>query len=156
MEIAISSTLEKYLHEHIPLSSTMGIKVKEASSKKIVLSAPLFANINHKKTAFGGSLSAVATLACWSLLYVNLSNLSDNPYEIVITESHIKYLKAIQEDFEVDCQFPSDISWNRFIKTLLGKSKSRIELTATIKSSGQLAVSFRGTFAAIKRQHQLP
>ncbi|MFB3040360.1 MAG: YiiD C-terminal domain-containing protein, partial [Candidatus Poribacteria bacterium] len=66
------SALEEYLHEHIPLSKAIGVKVVEADSAGVTLSAPLAPNINHRETVFGGSASAVAILAAWTLLYVRL------------------------------------------------------------------------------------
>lgn len=65
-----TKSLEKYLHEHIPLSKAMQVSVIEAGQNKVILSAPLAPNINHVGTAFGGSESTVAILAAWSLPHV--------------------------------------------------------------------------------------
>lgn len=55
--------LEQYLHDHIPLSKAMQVSVLEASQERVILMAPLAPNINHTESVFGGSASAVATLA---------------------------------------------------------------------------------------------
>jgi thioesterase domain-containing protein len=60
MELA---ELERYLHQHIPLSEAMQVSVVEVHPEHVVLSAPLAPNINHRETVFGGSASAVAILA---------------------------------------------------------------------------------------------
>ena len=65
-------SLERYLHEQIPLSSAMQVSVESATSESVVLAAPLAPNTNHKLTAFGGSVSALGILAAWSLLHVRL------------------------------------------------------------------------------------
>ena len=65
--------LQTYLHQHIPLSQAMDVTVVEASPHQVVLSAPLAPNINHRDTVFGGSASAVAILAAWSMLHLRLS-----------------------------------------------------------------------------------
>ena len=51
----------------------MEVTVVEASPHQVVLSAPLAPNINHRDTVFGGSASAVAILAAWSMLHLRLS-----------------------------------------------------------------------------------
>lgn len=142
--------LENYLHEHIPLSKAMGIEVIEAVPEKVILGAPLADNINHKKTVFGGSLHAVATLACWSLLYINLKKMDSAQYQIVIADSQVSYQIPISSDFQVECKMPDQETWQRFAKILLAKGKARIKLSASISHHGQLAVDYHATFAAIQ------
>jgi thioesterase domain-containing protein len=57
--------LERYLHEHIPLSHAMRVGVVTVDAGTVVLRAPLEPNINHRETVFGGSASALAILAAW-------------------------------------------------------------------------------------------
>ena len=64
------SELQTYLHQHIPLSQAMQVTVVEASLQQVVLTVPLAPNINHRETVFGGSASAVANLAAWSMLHL--------------------------------------------------------------------------------------
>ncbi|MBS4168961.1 YiiD C-terminal domain-containing protein [Parachlamydia sp. AcF125] len=139
--------VEAYLHENIPLSLAMGIKVEEATMQKVVLFAPLANNINHQKTIFGGSLHAVATLACWSLLYLHLLN---ERVEIVITKSTVSYHAPVNEDFRVECEFPAQEEWEKFTKTLKMRGKARIELAAKISQHKKLCVGYSATFAAIR------
>ena len=143
--------LQKYLHRHIPISKAMGIKVVHASEEKVILEASFQENINHKQTVFGGSLHAVATLACWSLLYLNLKP-CDEEFQIVITHSDVEFKAPVADDFQVVCLKPDPAMWNRFIHMLERKNKSRINLTATIEYSNRLAVKYHATFAALKSQ----
>jgi len=64
--------LEQYLYEHIPLSLllAMQICVVDVRDDSITLRALLAPNVNHSNTIFGGSASAVAILAAWSLGHV--------------------------------------------------------------------------------------
>src|SRR5688572_7104112 len=64
--------LGAYLYEHIPISKHFGVEVEQASAELVRLVAPLDLNLNHRKTGFGGSISAVAILASWSLLWCRL------------------------------------------------------------------------------------
>lgn len=146
----LEAVLEDYLLEHIPISSAMGVRVDLASSTQIVLKAPFSNNINHKKTVFGGSLHAVATLACWSLLHVNLADLSEGNVQIVIASSEVGYLAPVAFDFKAECHMPDSLNWERFIKTLQKKGKARLKLYAKIFQEGQLCVDYSGIFVAIK------
>ena len=135
--------LLKYLYEQIPLSEAMGITIDEASPDRVVMKAPFLPNINHKQTVFGGSLHAVATLACWSLLYLNMK------CQIVITKSEVAFQAPVKGDFTAICQKPDAATWSRFMKTLQ-RGRARIALVAQIIDGGRLAVDFRGEFAAIQ------
>ncbi len=144
--------LEKYLLEHIPITAAMGIKVELASTQKIILCAPLSNNINHKNTVFGGSLHAVATLACWSLLHVNLESFCDDNFQIVIASSHVNYLAPVEIDFKVECNMAEPMEWDRFMKILLKKGKARINLKSKIFNGDQLCVDYTGVFVALKHE----
>ena len=65
-------SLAQYLHQQIPLSRAMQVDALEVSEDSVRLSAPLVPNVNHRATVFGGSASALAILAAWSLLHVRL------------------------------------------------------------------------------------
>lgn len=141
--------LEEYLYFNIPLSKALGITIKEASSQRVIIQAPAHPNINHKKTIFGGSLHAVATLSCWCLAFINLKNL-DVSVEIVIQNSQIDYLCPVTTDFYAECLFPPEENWQRFECALLKKGKAKIRLNAKIYQQERLAVDYYGMFAAIK------
>lgn len=79
----IESKLKRYLYTNIPLSEAMKVSVETATTDSVVLSAPLEPNINHKSTVFGGSASAVAILAAWSLVHLRLER-EGHHSEIVI------------------------------------------------------------------------
>lgn len=66
------ATVEHYLHEHIPITRAMGLKVTAYDGDSVRLWAPLEPNLNHRNTAFGGSLSTLGILAGWSLLHVKM------------------------------------------------------------------------------------
>jgi thioesterase domain-containing protein len=145
----LATNLEEYLLEHIPISSAMGVSVDLASSNRIALRASFANNINHKKTVFGGSLHAVATLACWSLLHVNLVNLLERNVQIVIANSEVEYLVPVAADFQAECCMPDALDWERFVKMLQKKGKARLKLSAKIFQEEQLCVDYAGVFVAI-------
>ena len=60
--------IQEVLHSKIPITRAMGVRVAEYDGRRLVLSAPLDANVNHLGTAFGGSLNALAVLSGYGLL----------------------------------------------------------------------------------------
>ncbi len=142
--------VENYLHQHIPLSKDMEVKVKQVDENGVTLIAPLKPNINHRSTAFGGSVSALAILSGWTLVHVNLQALSLS-CRIVIQRNSIEYLQPIDGDFMAVGRFPSLEIWDKFIKMLQRKSKSRIELDVDVLADRGKVGSFRGVYVVLKR-----
>lgn len=140
-----TDTLKKFLYNSMPLCSAMGLDVVMAELNHVILSAPLQPNINHKKTAFGGSLHALATLACFSLVHVNVKG------EIVIAGSEVEYLAPVTADFQAECKMPDHQEWERFLKIFQKKGRARIQLAAEIWQDKQLCVKFKGTFVAFSK-----
>jgi len=144
----MKNQLQEYLYAHIPISQAIGIKVEQADTENVLLSAPFSNNINHKKTVFGGSLHAVLTLACWSLLYVKLKSVQIDA-QIVITKSDVDYLAPVDSDFKAECFAPGDAEWKRFLKILQAKGKARIKLSAKVYNNSNLSCDYHAVFAAI-------
>src|SRR5580693_3454554 len=90
--------IENYLYAHIPLSKAMALRVDSATPEKVQLSAPLAPNINHRETAFGGSVSALAILAAWTLLYLRL-DAAQQKTRLVIRSNTMRYDAAATGDF---------------------------------------------------------
>ena len=141
--------VEHYLHEHIPLSKAMAVSVDSIDESRVILSAPLVPNINHRSTAFGGSISAVAILSAWTFVHVWLMTLSI-PCRIVIQRNSIEYIKPIESDFQSHCIAPPQQKWERFIKTVSKRGKGRLVLEAEVYSGGLLAGKFQGEYVAVK------
>ena len=137
--------LQAYLHEHIPLSRAMGVQVVASSVDAVTLGAPLAPNINHRDTVFGGSASAVATLAAWSLLHVRVTA-QGLPSRLVIQRNSMEYLRPIAGDFTATATLDGD--WAAFTRMLARKGVARIAVRSQVDYSGEMAGLFRGEFVA--------
>lgn len=143
--------LERYLHEHIPLSRHLGVSVAEAGAARVHLRAPLAPNLNHRQTAFGGSLSALAILAAWTWLHLVLSERGFTG-RIVIMTSSMKYLAPAEGAFEAICPAPTPERWARFIRTLEQRGRARVELDVEVAVGDVPVASFRGQYVALDGQ----
>ena len=65
---------ERFLHEQIPLTQSMGVTLESYDGTQLVVTAPLEPNHNHLGTAFGGSLSALTTLTGYAMLWLELGD----------------------------------------------------------------------------------
>jgi thioesterase domain-containing protein len=137
--------IQAYLLEQIPLSRAMGIEITEAGHTQVTLSLPLEPNINHRDTAFGGSICAAGTLACWTLVHLRLSEL-DRPTRLVIHKNRMVYRKPIGGRFEATCTFTDDIAWEQVLDMLERWGKAKLQLTASITCEGETAAEFHGSF----------
>jgi len=137
--------LQEVFNAEIPLTRSIGLKVEHCTNQSLTLSAPLENNINHKCTAFGGSIYSVSVLSGWGLIYLLLKqhNLSGH---IVIQESHTKFIKPVDTDITSKCSFESSQQCNKFIKMYDRKGVARINLQAKITCHGETAVIFSGTY----------
>lgn len=144
-----AAELEQYLHRHIPISGAMGIAVVAASPDLVELKAALAPNVNHRSTAFGGSVASLAVLAGWSLLRIGLDEFTPTP-QIVIQRSTIEYMAPIRADFSALCRRPSDEAWQRFLSAFMRRGRGRLRLLSDVRCEGEPAGHLTGEFVAMK------
>lgn len=147
---AALDALEATLHREIPLTRAMGVSVARFDVEGLVLRAPLAPNLNHKHTAFGGSLATLATLAGWGLVQLLLRE--HGPVTVVIQESTVSYRLPVTADFEARCALPPADALDHFRRMLERRGVARIGLEVTIRSDDELAVHFHGQFVAFDRR----
>ena len=139
--------LERYLHRQIPLSAAMMVQVQSATAESVVLSAPLQPNINHKSTVFGGSASAVAILAAWSLIHLRL--LEEGLHgEVVIQSNQMAYDRPITGTFIAASSLAQNSDWGMFLKTLTRRRRARIEVDSVLTYQDAAAGRLKGQFVA--------
>jgi len=123
----------------------IGIQVTECSPQRIELTAPLEPNINHKCTAFGGSLYSVAVLCGWSYVYQQMK-LNQLTGHIVIQSSEVNYLQPVDGDIRAICEAENSPELKRFSKIYRRKGRARIHLQVKILFNNRVAVDFNGQY----------
>ena len=141
--------LEAFLHEKIPLTKAMGLHVAESNAKRLVLEAPLDKNINHLGTAFGGSLHALPTLACYAGLWTLLREAGIDGH-VVVKRSQAFYRAPVAGTLRAICLRPPAALVKEFIEDLQRHKKARMEMTSIVEGTdGKPAVEFSGSFVAV-------
>jgi thioesterase domain-containing protein len=147
-QIMDSRELQRYLHEHIPLSKAMAVYVQTASAECVTLSAPLAPNINHRETVFGGSASALAILSAWSLLHLRLKQ-EQLDGRIVIQKSTMNFERPIVAHFTATAALSEASAWPKFVNMLGRKGRARISVVATLHCREEKVGEFAGDFVAL-------
>ena len=142
-----SQDIERYLHNHIPLSQAMGVQVLSATPDAVRLSAPLTPNLNHRATVFGGSASALAILAAWTLLHIRLEAEGINA-RLVIQSNTMRYQKAMAATFYAVALAPETAVWKKFTHMLKRKRRARIETGSVLECEGVQTGELEGEFVA--------
>lgn len=140
--------LQQYLHDRIPLSRAMAVEVRAADADAVTVYAPLAPNINHRDTVFGGSASAVAILAAWSVLRVRLAA-AGVASRIVIRRNTMSYERPITAGFTATATAPDDDAWRKLVATLQRGRPARARVRAVLECDGEPVGELDGEFALL-------
>jgi len=143
--------LQAYLHTHIPLSAAMQVTVKSVGETEVVLEAPLAPNINHRETLFGGSASAVAILAAWSLLHCR-TRAEGIDSRLVIQRNSMEYLAPVAGNFTARAFLSSEDDWKGFMKLFRRRGRARISVSSELLYVGEVAGRLEGDFVALGKE----
>ncbi len=143
--------IQNYLYKHIPVTKALGVEAMTFSREEVKFKAPLAANINHRSTAFGGSISSLLITTGWSYLRLLFDEVDPIP-RIVIGKSSTDYLKPVTADFTAELIIPKKETLERFMEMYDRFGKARITLRAKIKEDGVVQAEFEGEFVVFERE----
>jgi thioesterase domain-containing protein len=137
-----------YLHEHIPVTRSLGAAAVRWDGASLALAAPLAPNLNHRGTAFGGSMSALAILAGWGVVHLALRERGMEA-RLVIQRSAMEFTAPLEGDFTATALLPAAGPWGRFLATLERHRRARIVVSASVACGGVVGGLHEGTYAAL-------
>lgn len=143
----VRPALAGLLAAHFPVSRPLGVRVREASPRRVILDAPLAPNRNRSGTAFAGSRNALATLAGWSWLTLHLGGEGQDP-EVALQDSSITYHKPAASAFRAVCVAPEAGELERFGATLARRGRARLRVTVTLLTRDGPVGTFTGRSVA--------
>ena len=147
-----AAALERLLHEQIPISRALGVKVRRSDGEGVLLAAPLTANLNHCQTFFGGSAAALATLAAWALAHQKLLEEEGLDVHLVIQRSRMEYLEPAAAEVDAECLAPVPEQWQRMLRTVERRGRGRIEIEVVLRAEGAVIGSFKGSFVVFREK----
>ena len=141
-----SDQLQALLHEQIPISAAMGVRVLEAEPRRVIVTAPLAANHNPAGTMFAGSQHSLASLAGWSLLR-NWCSMFSWSAELVLGKAEIRYMKPANDDMRAAAELTDDqLERLRIARDRSGRA--RLELGIDLETSLGVCARFQGHYMA--------
>lgn len=93
--------LEARIHRHIALARAMQVRVASFDGERLVLTAPLAANLNDKGTGFAGSLATLVTLSGWALATL-LGEACGDACEAAVYHSELDFLRPVREELRAE------------------------------------------------------
>jgi thioesterase domain-containing protein len=138
-----------FVHARIPSTSGLGARVELYDGASLRLAAPLAPNVNHRGTAFGGSLSALAILSGWLLLHLQLRE-RGIAARLVIQRSALDFQAPVDGDFTATAALPAPGVWDRFLRTLDRHRSARVAVPSTLASASGPGGRHEGTFVATR------
>jgi thioesterase domain-containing protein len=123
----------------------MGIQADFFDGRKLVLTAPLSANVNHQLSAFGGSLFSVSALAGWSILQLKLAEIGISA-NTVIAGGDVGYASPVFEDIRCELELPPE--YDAFAQRLESTGRGSLLLNSSIylSNADEPAMSFNGKY----------
>jgi thioesterase domain-containing protein len=126
----------------------MGVRVRAAGPDGVTLSAPLAPNINHRETVFGGSASALAILASWTLIHLRLSAAGIR-CRLVIQRNTMSYTRPILDEFSARTLPLDDEAWDNLLKMYDRWQRGRIRVRSVLECRGERVGELEGDFVAL-------
>lgn len=112
---------ERFLRKNIPLTRAMDLRVVSDLVHAFAIEAPVAPNHNHLLTAFGGSINAVATLAGYAFLWLELQ---DEEVQLVVSASSIRFLSPVRETIRAVCDVPDPQTMRNFRQSSAAREKA--------------------------------
>ena len=140
--------LESLVHQEIPITKALDIRIAELSATSIKVMAPFEANKNIHNTAFAGSIYTVATIAGWSLVS-HIAQHHDLQGSVVLAKADIQYKKPINGDIVAHCSVDDPAQLDTFIQSFERKNRARLHLTINVVESGDIKALLNANFALV-------
>lgn len=138
--------LENKLHNEIPLTKFMDLKITKYDEKELITLAPLNKNINDKGTAFGGSLATLTIISGWSIFWLISKELEINSENIVVIKNEHSYRKPVTKELICHTKRPTKDEIENLKNKLLLKKSASIKISSQIIEDGEICVDFTGYY----------
>ncbi|MFY4805739.1 thioesterase domain-containing protein [Aliarcobacter butzleri] len=138
--------LENKLHNEIPLTKFMDLKITKYDEKELITLAPLNKNINDKGTAFGGSLATLTIISGWSICWLISKELEINSENIVVIKNEHSYRKPVTKELICHTKRPTKDEIENLKNKLLLKKSASIKISSQIIEDDEVCVDFTGYY----------
>lgn len=142
--------LQKKIHNEIPMTKLMQVKIDEYKNNNLTTSIPLDININDKGTAFGGSLSTLTTISSWCMCWLISKELGIDSKNIVVIKNETSFLLPVKKDITCYTKKPSQNDILILKEKIDKKGSASIKVESKIVEEGNVCVEFSGIYVIKK------
>jgi len=139
-------SLEKKLHNEIPMTKYMELKIDSIDENRLITTIPLKPNINDKGTGFAGSLSTLVTISAWSSCFLEVTKLGYEKSMIAIIKSDTSYKAPVTKDMKCITTIPSKEEIEILSKKLKEKGSASLKVISQIVEDEKICVYFEGIY----------
>ncbi|WCE06102.1 YiiD C-terminal domain-containing protein [Pseudoxanthomonas sp. JBR18] len=135
----------------MPPVAAMAVSLDRFDGTCLHASAPLSANVNDKGSAFGGSLTALMTLAGWALMTLRLRQAGLDA-EVYVADSSVRYRAPLLHDLHAQAWLAPEADWDEVVSVFARRGKARASLQARIcLPEGGVAAELSGRYVALSK-----
>ncbi len=148
-----AAELQDYVENHIPIVTRNGFRITEAGNDRVAVTGRLADHINHRDSAFGGSLSTALILAAWARVRL-WTDTFDPSAVIVIAEQRVQFALPVLADFEAFSKPLAPEVFERAAKHLARFGKARFTVEAAVVHQGEAEprAEFWGEFVVVVKR----
>lgn len=140
--------LERYLHEHVPLSRHMGLRVHSATPECVEIALPLAPNVNPHGTIFGGAQAATCLVGGWMILFAAFQRAGIDA-AVVGKEAHCEFLAPATGDC-VAVTTCTAVDLDALLTRFEEQGRARQELITVIRNGSVEVARHRGLYTALR------
>lgn len=140
---------EQHFRQAIPASAAFEARPVFYDGETLRLWAPLEANRNHHGSFFGGSATAIATLAGWLFLFFKLQDLHEEA-SVIIQKSTMHFLRPMCADVVAVARLAPDDSWPRAQKALRRHAKTKLRVRVGLWEGVEEKATFQGAYGLLR------
>ncbi len=145
--------LQAYIYEQIPIVEKNAFTVEpDGEAPYARVRARLEDHVNHRNSAFGGSLSTALILCSWASVHGILKSRGIDDGSVVIQTQRVDYLKPVTADFtaEVTPLGEDDLARCVLMLAKFGKSRLMVESRVTQEGDSSTRAAFTGVFVIVR------
>jgi len=144
--------LQDYVDTHIPIVKANRFVILEAEPDRISVGGTLADHVNHRESAFGGSLSTALILAAWARVRF-WTDTFDPQAVIVISEQRVRFSQPVLADFTAVSRSLKPEVLDRGLAHLrrFGMARFTVEAVVVHRGGSDVRAEFSGDFVVVSR-----
>ena len=143
-----AAELQALIRSRIPVADFMQLEVRSLTPDQVDISAPLEPNRNVHGTLFGGSGTAMALVAAWSLVHARM-HAQGLLQPLVVAQQSTQYFKPVTGRVLARAMFAHPQAWGEFTQRLAQGQRARVPVQVELQQhEGQTAARVEALFAA--------